>query len=325
MADTTKLEEGAYAKAERGEGRSGRGRGRGRGGGGGGMKREVQVSKALSRLLRHQAENAGVKLDESGYAELDKVVSSSFLPFFLFFSFFPSFSPKSNRRLFCQMAWQPLRSLQVTFEDISNVVQQNDKQRFSMLPNETTNPSLDSTSTDPSHWLIRANQGHSIALSSSALMQPITLESQNVPEVVVHGTYFAFWPLIVESGGLKPMGRTHVHFATGLPGPGAEVVSGMRRDAELLVYVDVERSLRDGVLKWWVSENGVVLTEGGDDGLVPLRYFREVVGRRTDVGVLVKDGEVLGGLPEGVKGVVPPGKGRGRRGGGGGGRGGSRA
>ncbi|KEZ46871.1 hypothetical protein SAPIO_CDS0199 [Scedosporium apiospermum] len=296
MADTTKLEEGAYAKAERGEGRSGRGRGRGRGGGGGGMKREVQVSKALSRLLRHQAENAGVKLDESGYAELDKV-----------------------------MAWQPLRSLQVTFEDISTVVQQNDKQRFSMLPNETTNPSLDSTSTDPSHWLIRANQGHSIALSSSALMQPITLESQNVPEVVVHGTYFAFWPLIVESGGLKPMGRTHVHFATGLPGPGAEVVSGMRRDAELLVYVDVERSLRDGVLKWWVSENGVVLTEGGDDGLVPLRYFREVVGRRTDVGVLVKDGEVLGGLPEGVKGVVPPGKGRGRRGGGGGGRGGSRA
>ena len=39
------------------------------------MSREVQVSKALSRLLRHQAANAGITLDEAGFAELDKVVS----------------------------------------------------------------------------------------------------------------------------------------------------------------------------------------------------------------------------------------------------------
>lgn len=74
MADSS-LEDRAHAQAERGKrgrGRGGRGRGRG---GGGGMSRETQVSKALSRLLRHQAGNAGIKLDEAGFAELDKVVS----------------------------------------------------------------------------------------------------------------------------------------------------------------------------------------------------------------------------------------------------------
>jgi len=44
-------------------------------GGGGGKGKEVQVSKALSRLLRHQTQIAKITLDEKGYAELDKVVS----------------------------------------------------------------------------------------------------------------------------------------------------------------------------------------------------------------------------------------------------------
>lgn len=56
----------------------GKGKGKGGGGGGGGRRggnRETQVSKALSRLLRHQAENAGIKLDGEGFAPLDRVVS----------------------------------------------------------------------------------------------------------------------------------------------------------------------------------------------------------------------------------------------------------
>lgn len=53
--------------------RGDRGRGKG-GGGGGGHGREVQVSKALSKLLRHQAANAGIQLDDEGYAPLDAVV-----------------------------------------------------------------------------------------------------------------------------------------------------------------------------------------------------------------------------------------------------------
>lgn len=60
----------AGGKKQRGGGGGGRG-----GRGGGGQSREVLVSKALSKLLRHQAGNAGIKLDAEGFAALDEVVS----------------------------------------------------------------------------------------------------------------------------------------------------------------------------------------------------------------------------------------------------------
>jgi 2'-phosphotransferase len=61
----------------RGKGPSGRGgRGGSRGGRAGGeMNREVAVSKALSKLLRHAAEDAGLTLDGEGFARVDQVVS----------------------------------------------------------------------------------------------------------------------------------------------------------------------------------------------------------------------------------------------------------
>lgn len=67
MADYAALEDRALDKRSQ----SSRGGRRG----GGGQSREVQVSKALSKLLRHQAENAGIKLDGEGYAPLNRVVS----------------------------------------------------------------------------------------------------------------------------------------------------------------------------------------------------------------------------------------------------------
>ncbi|RYP36825.1 hypothetical protein DL767_003215 [Monosporascus sp. MG133] len=307
-----------------GGGRRGGGGGRrgGRGGGGGrNQDRDVVLSKALSLLLRHQAHSAGIKLDAEGYAPLDRVLQ-----------------------------WPRIRALNPTVADIKAAGADSDKQRFALkLRDPEATAAADPSAThhdDPAAWLIRANQGHSIALASEGLHTPMTLEAGNVPDVVVHGTYFAFWDAIVASGGLKRMGRTHVHFGTGLPdgdsgsdgakqeqqqvhdeadeenaaaqGPGApgnKVISGMRGDAELLVFVDVERSLRDGAMAWWLSANGVVLTEGDADGVVPLKYFKEVRGRRQGVGVLWRDGEKITDLPDGVVKRVPHGKA-----GGGGGR-----
>ncbi|KAI1375046.1 hypothetical protein F4677DRAFT_424468 [Hypoxylon crocopeplum] len=248
------------------------------------------ISKALSTLLRHQAENAGIRLDVEGYAPLDKV-----------------------------MQWQRLRSLNPTFDEIRQAVADNAKQRFAMKPKDPSTTTT--TQSDPAAWLIRANQGHSIALADEGLHTPVTLEAGgNVPDVVVHGTYFAFWPAIVASGGLKKMGRQHVHFGTGLlpqddgeeeVGGKPKVVSGMRSDAEILVFMDVERSLKDGGIRWWISANGVVLTDGNEDGVVPLKYFKEVRGRRQGVGVLWRDGEKVADLPPDIVARVPIGKGSG--------------
>ncbi|KAK7422876.1 tRNA 2'-phosphotransferase [Neonectria magnoliae] len=256
------LEDRVLSKAEKQR----RGGGRGRGGGGGGQSREVQVSKALSKLLRHQAESAKIQLDGEGYAPLNQV-----------------------------LAWGPLKSLNVTLADIQSIVSSNDKQRFSIKPSPGADADVSAASTNAADYLIRANQGHSIKLESAALLAPITLEQGNVPARVLHGTYFYFWPKIVESGGLKVMGRNHVHCSTGTPEDGA--VSGMRRDAELLVEVDVEASLREGIT-WWKSDNGVLLTEGDAQGVLSSRFFKMVTGRHMDVGVLWQDGENVEGKEE---------------------------
>ncbi|KAF7551577.1 hypothetical protein G7Z17_g4925 [Cylindrodendrum hubeiense] len=275
------LEDRVLGKAEREKRGSGRGKG-----GGGGQSREVLVSKALSKLLRHQADNAKIKLDEEGYAPLDQV-----------------------------LAWGPVKSLNVTLADVQSIVSSNDKQRFSLKLNPGTDAATSTGSADAADYLIRANQGHSIKLESAALLSPITIDEGNVPSRILHGTYFYFWSKIVESGGLKVMGRNHVHCSTGTPEDG--VVSGMRKDAELIIEIDVEASLRDGV-KWWKSDNDVLLTEGDAEGVLSSRYFKMVTGRQMDVGVLWQDGEWVADLPAGIKINPPMGKGRG---GGRGGRG----
>jgi len=228
------------------------------------------------------------------------------------------------------MQWQRLKSLQVTFSDIRAAVTDNAKQRFSMKPNPSLSTPPDPSSEQPSDWVIRANQGHSIAsIDSAALLIPITLEAGNVPETVVHGTYYAFYPAILVTGGLKKMSRNHIHFSTGLPEDNKGVISGMRNDAEILVYVDIRKSLEEGGILWWMSENGVVLTEGDGSGVVGTKYWKRVVGRRQDVGVLWEDGEEVAQLPQSVRGMKAPsgkgpkgrregdkGKGKGNRGGG---------
>jgi 2'-phosphotransferase len=204
------------------------------------------------------------------------------------------------------MKWQRLKSLHVTFEDIKLAVSDNAKQRFSMKPNPALSIPPNLASEEPSDWVIRANQGHSIAIESSALLVPITVEAGNVPNIVVHGTYFGFYQPILESGGLKRGSRNHIHFSTGLPEDKQGVISGMRSDAEILIYVDIEKSLKEGGVLWWLSENGVVLTEGDETGILPIKYWKKAVGRKQEVGTLWEDGEQVAELPASIKNKKPP-------------------
>ncbi|KAL5594558.1 hypothetical protein BROUX41_001483 [Berkeleyomyces rouxiae] len=278
-------EEGSNLLPTEGPGSQPKHQGGNRRGGRGPAKREEQVSRALSKLLRHKATSAGIKLDAEGFAPLDKV-----------------------------LAWGPLKSEKVTVDDIKTCTRDNAKQRFSMRANPATNPAAETEdSSDASHWLIRANQGHSIALSSSDMLTEISMDAGNVPERVLHGTYYAFWAAILQSGGLSRMTRNHVHCSTGIPGSDAGVISGMRKDAEVMIEIDIEGSLRDGAMKWWLSSNGVLLTEGDADGLVPTKYFTRVNGVKDNVGVLMEKGQKIADLPTDLKMKVPQGKNHGRK------------
>jgi 2'-phosphotransferase len=141
--------------------------------------------------------------------------------------------------------------------DVKEAVKNDNKQRFSLLE-------------ENGQLLIRANQGHSIkVVDSEKLLKPI-LSANEVP-VCVHGTYRKNLESIRRTG-LKRMRRLHIHFATGLPHDG--VISGMRSNCEIMIFLDVQKSLEDG-MKLYLSDNNVLLTEGLN-GIVPPSYFAKI-------------------------------------------------
>jgi len=118
-------------------------------------------------------------------------------------------------------------------------------------------------------WFIRANQGHSMKTVQMEL-QPIT-SAREIP-MAVHGTTQEAWRSI-SIRGLSKMTRNHIHFAQGIAGQ--DVISGMRTSSQILIYIDVQKALDSG-LKFFVSTNGVVLSEGDVDGFIAPEYFRRV-------------------------------------------------
>ena len=128
--------------------------------------------------------------------------------------------------------------------------------------------------------LIRANQGHTMKHVKDAELLRRVHDASEVP-VCVHGTYLAAWQGAtgIAQVGLSRMRRNHVHFAVGLPGASG-VISGMRGDVEILVYVDVALAMAAG-LEFYISANGVVLCAGDSDGLIAPRFFAKVT-RKSD-------------------------------------------
>ncbi|TEA11636.1 hypothetical protein DBR06_SOUSAS6910099 [Sousa chinensis] len=221
--------------------------------------RDVQLSKALSYALRHGALKLGLPMGPDGFVPLDTLLQ---LPQFCSFS----------------------------VEDVQRVVDTNGKQRFALQPG------------DPGAGpLIRANQGHSLKVPELEL---IPLETpQALPLVLVHGTFWQHWPSILLKG-LSCRGRTHIHLAAGLLGdpgvisgqcppkllppilcsqtpqtPAPIVYSGMRPNCEVAVFINGPLALADGI-PFFRSANGVILTPGNADGILPPKYFKEALQLR---------------------------------------------
>lgn len=208
--------------------------------------------------------------------------------------------------------------------------------------NTETEHALSVKDSDPSHFLIRATQGHSMkGVEAASYLEPLSLADESkLPETVVHGTFYGSWNAILQSGGLRGMGRNQIHFATG---PTLEsvlaaqeevkaqqqqppnksdtaVISGMRWDAQVLIYIDLRKALAAGC-PFWRSENGVILSEGlpvatgcddanGDQQkILSVDFFDVVVERRAGLGKLWERGETLQELPAHLaKKGIPRGK-----------------
>lgn len=206
-----------------------------RGRGGPGKDRVDALGRLLTRILRHMAAELNLNMKSDGYVKVQDLLQLNLKTF-------------ANVQLSAH-----------TVDEIKEAVRRDNKQRFSLLE-------------ENGELLIRANQGHTVkTVESDSLLKPI-LSAEEVP-VCVHGTYKNNLQSILDSG-LKRMERLHVHFSSGLPTDG-EVISGMRKNVNVLIFLDVRKALEDG-MKIYISENRVILTEGFD-GVVPVKYFDNIL------------------------------------------------
>ncbi|CAH2057885.1 unnamed protein product [Thlaspi arvense] len=202
--------------------------------GGGGRDRIDALGRLLTRILRHMATELSLNMRGDGFVKVEDLLLLDL---------------KTSVNV-------PLKSH--TVDEIREAVRRDNKQRFSLIE-------------DNGELLIRANQGHSITtVESEKLLKPI-LSPEEAP-VCVHGTYMKNLESILASG-LKRMNRLHVHFSCGLPTDG-EVISGMRRNVNVLIFLDIKKALEDGIA-FYISDNKVILTEG-INGVVPVDYFQKI-------------------------------------------------
>ena len=160
-----------------------------------------RISKFLSLVLRHAPEKIGLDIDENGWASIKELMFKSKLKFSL--------------------------------EDLEEVVETNDKKRFTFNGDLTK---------------IRASQGHSIKVD-------LELKEIKPPEFLYHGTVSKFMELIKEQG-LKKMSRNHVHLSEDRE---TAIKVGSRRGQAIILSVRSGEMYRKGI-KFYQSKNKVWLT-----------------------------------------------------------------
>ena len=165
-------------------------------------KHKKTVSKFLSLILRHSPETISLQLDQHGWADVDELISKSTVLF--------------------------------TSEELEEVVETNDKQRFAF---------------NADHSKIRASQGHSIDID-------LDLPPQQPPEFLFHGTVAKFLQGI-RKDGLQKMSRQHLHLSHDRHT--AEKVAS-RRGISVILNIRSGQMHRDGML-FYLSDNGVWLTD----------------------------------------------------------------
>ena len=168
-------------------------------------KQQKRIGKFISLILRHEPEKIGLQLDDAGWADVNELLIGL----------------KAKNR-------------QISFEQLQELVANNDKKRYSFNDDQTR---------------IRANQGHSLTLD-------LQLEALEPPEQLYHGTATRFLDSILEQGLLKGE-RHHVHLS--LQKETAHQVGG-RHGKPVVLKVDSGEMHKKGYV-FYCSENMVWLTD----------------------------------------------------------------
>lgn len=174
---------------------------------------QYKISKLLSFVLRHHPERLGLTLDGQGWVAVSELLEAL----------------RQDGKA-------------ITFEQLRQVVAENDKQRFTI---------------DEDRQMIRANQGHSIAID-------LGLTPTTPPPLLYHGTAQQYWSSIQQKGLLKGT-RQHVHLSAD---QNTAYKVGSRHGKPIILVIDTAAMLADNHL-FYCSDNGVWLTNH-----IPVQYLQ---------------------------------------------------
>jgi putative RNA 2'-phosphotransferase len=176
-------------------------------------RRCVKISKYLSKHLRHQPERLGLELAPGGWVAVEDLLAAT-----------------------------AKNGFDISLSELKQVVESNDKQRFSF---------------DDSGDLIRANQGHSIEVD-------LKLTVRTPPAILYHGTHVKAVTAILQTG-LQKMSRHHVHLTTNLS---VAHETGGRRGKSIIIAVNAVLMESNGH-DFYCTDNDVWLVDN-----VPPEYLK---------------------------------------------------
>lgn len=214
--------------------------------------RDEIISKQLSWILRHGAKQENLPITQDGFIPVGLLL-------------------KINK----------LKSLKVSQLDILRIARNDNKKRYTIR--DTTNREIIDNISDSLEKVdieICANQGHSMKEIEISLEK---ISKMRTGEQIIHGTSMKNWKLIKESGYLSKMTRNHIHFSIGLlnNNAGINVISGMRENCTVFIYVDFESSKNEKI-EFFRSKNNVILSNGVN-GKIPLKCFERVINRKGEI------------------------------------------
>lgn len=211
------------------------------------MSREVKISKTLTQVLRHKAQEFKIDIRPDGFCTLSDVLA---------------------------LWW--LTSLQCTEADVEKVVRESDKQRFELkeengvkLIRAVQGHSI--KAVDDEQLLRRLH--HADPNLPETCVHGTYL--RHVDGIKEHG--------LIAGGTAGQTFRNHIHFSQFEPGD-KKVISGMRYDCEVGIWIKLKEAIEDGV-PFFESVNKVILSPGLD-GVIAPKYFEKALDLKTKQSLL---------------------------------------
>ncbi|CCH42720.1 putative RNA 2'-phosphotransferase [Wickerhamomyces ciferrii] len=206
-------------------------------------KRDIQISKALSYLLRHGAEKEKLIIDPQGYVSLSQILSN-------------------NR----------IKTHKTTKEDIERIVAENNKKRFNLLVKDdgqtyicaNQGHSLKSITNDNLKLISNDDEWPKDLIHGTTLKNlKLILESGGLSKMNRNHIHLT----------------SHLELD---PEDGTKTITGIRSFSTVLIYLDIEKLKKNNdQIKVYKSLNNVYLSEGDSNGFISKDYFLKIIDRKT--------------------------------------------